>query len=151
MARSPWVHPLDSRQLRSDMMRGGLNNSNSESTGVVWNSHGAPKTRGQQDRTVSENRPDWYFREWMAHFKKRQAALVNELGWNKQKASFLWNGKQSYTRDILNEVSQWLGLEPFELLLPPARALAMRQLQASLTALAAEQEQAFAAPTTHPR
>ncbi len=74
----------------------------------------------------------------MAHFGKRQIALVNELGWNKQKASYLWNGKQPFNRDILNEVAAWLDIQSYELLMPPDEAMRLRQLRKAMLAIAAQ-------------
>lgn len=79
---------------------------------------------------------DWYLREWMAHFGKKQAGLVNELGWDKARASFIWNSKQSYRREVVNEISTWLGVRPFELLMPPADALALRRLRQAAVEIA---------------
>lgn len=81
---------------------------------------------------------DWHLRDWMQHFGKKQAALVNELGWDKAKANFLWHSKQPYRRDIVNEVSQWLGIRPFELLMPPEEALAYRRFREAAAAIASE-------------
>lgn len=67
----------------------------------------------------------------MMHNKKRQAHLVSELGWSRRKASEVFNGDQPYKRDTVNELSDWLGIEPFELLLPPEEAIALRTLRAS--------------------
>ncbi len=72
---------------------------------------------------------DWRLREWLAHFDKRQAALTNELGWNKQKANHVWHGRQEYRREMVNEVADWLGIEPYELLMKPAEAMAIRKLR----------------------
>ena len=74
----------------------------------------------------------------MSHFDKRQVALVNELGWNKQKASYLWNGKQPFNRDIINEVASWLGIEPYELLMSPDEAMQLRHLRQAMIAIAAQ-------------
>lgn len=73
--------------------------------------------------------PDWHLREWLVHFDKKQAALSNELGWNKQKAHHVWHGLQEYRRETVNEVARWLGIEPFELLMRPNEALALRGLR----------------------
>lgn len=82
--------------------------------------------------------PDWHLKDWLAHFGKKQASLVNELGWDKSKAHIIWHSKQPYRRDYVNEVSRWLGLEPYELLMAPREALALRQLKASAAAIADE-------------
>lgn len=79
---------------------------------------------------------DWFFREWMAFSDKIQASLVNELGWSKRKASEVWNGDQGYKRDTVNEVADWLGVDPFELLMPPLEAMRLRQLRQTAIAIA---------------
>jgi hypothetical protein len=87
--------------------------------------------------------PDWFLRDWLAHFNKRQSSLVNELGWDKATANFLYHSKQPYRRDHINDVSRWLGIEPFELLLPPRRALALRRLRETAFQIAAEDGREF--------
>lgn len=74
---------------------------------------------------------DWYFKQWLLHFEKIQAEVVKDLGWNKSKASLMFNDKQRYHRDDVNEIAAYLNIEPFELLLPPERAMALRQYRAS--------------------
>jgi hypothetical protein len=97
-----------------------------------------------QNWTVEEKPgPDWYLRDWMAHFGKRQAALSNELGWTKGRAHYVWHGNTPYGRDVVNEVAAWLGIEPFELLMPPRDALNLRRLRESAMAIAAEQAADF--------
>jgi hypothetical protein len=81
--------------------------------------------------STPDDGPNWYLQEWMAHFEKRQSALVNELGWQKARASKYWHSGHPYRRDIVNEIAGWLGIEPFELLMPPERAFAYRKLYAS--------------------
>ena len=83
---------------------------------------------------------DWHLQEWLAHFGKRQVSLVNELGWDKARASFVWNGRQPYRRPLVNEVARWLGIRPFELLMPPREALALRRLRNTALAIAAEDQ-----------
>ena len=87
--------------------------------------------------------PDWYLKEWMHHFGKRQADLIRELGWSRNKASLVWNG-QDYRRDIVNELSAWLSLAPYELLMRPGDALALRGLRDYTLSLAAEHGRPFA-------
>jgi hypothetical protein len=83
---------------------------------------------------------DRFLREWLVHFGKRQASLVKELGRDKARASFVWNGRQPYRRALVNEVARWLGIRLFELLMPPREALAMRRLRDTALAIAAEEE-----------
>lgn len=38
-------------------------------------------------------------------------------------------GKQQYTRDAVNELAAYLNIQPFELLMHPADAMALRRLR----------------------
>lgn len=71
--------------------------------------------------------PDWYLRDWAARADKIQGDLVTELGWHKTTAHRVWHGRQPYRRDLVNQVARWLGLEPYELFLPPDEALKIRR------------------------
>lgn len=82
---------------------------------------------------------DWFLREWMEHFGKRQAALNNELGWPKSRMNDVWHGRQRYNRDLVNELCEWLGIEPYELLMHPVDATMLKTLRASALAIAANQ------------
>lgn len=75
----------------------------------------------------NDPQPDWYLREWMAELGKRQADLVRDRGWLKGRASKIVGGAHQYRRDLINELSAWLGIEPFELLMPPREALKYRR------------------------
>lgn len=52
------------------------------------------------------------------------------------------SGKQQYTRDAVNELATYLNLRPFELLMHPDDAMAMRRLRAEMIRLAHEQKSA---------
>lgn len=78
---------------------------------------------------MAEQEDDWHLQEWMQHFGKIQASLVNELGWDKAKANFIYHGKQQYRRDVVNTLSAWLGIKPYELMMLPEEALAFRRLR----------------------
>lgn len=103
---------------------------------------------------VSSQDDDWYLQEWLAYFKKKQAALMNELGWSKAKGNDTWHGRQRYNRDMVNEVAAWLNIAPYELLLPPKEAIALRDLrQNAMTIAAAQHADRFlpAEPIPNPR
>jgi len=87
---------------------------------------------------VSGEPRDWRLKDWLRHFGKRQSALVNDLGWSKAKASETWHGVRSYRRAVVNEVADWLGVEPYELLMRPEDALALRRLRETAAAIVAE-------------
>jgi len=78
----------------------------------------------------------WYLAEWAHQAQKKQADAVRELGWSKASASALWNNEQRYTQDLIDEAAIWLHVKPYELLLTPAEAMAIRQLRAAVAALA---------------
>jgi len=81
--------------------------------------------------------PDWHLQEWMEAAGKKQADLVRDLGWTRRKASEVYNGDQPYKREMLNEVAEWLKLEPYELLISPARAAQLRHFERAAVAIAA--------------
>ncbi len=101
-------------------------------------------TRPHNVNVTEEPESDWYLKAWAERLGKRQADLVTELGWLKNHAHRRWHGIQPYRRDFVNEVAAWLGIEPFELLMPPERAIQLRQLAQSALAIAAESGKAFA-------
>ncbi|GAA4827233.1 hypothetical protein GCM10023232_26830 [Sphingosinicella ginsenosidimutans] len=72
---------------------------------------------------------DWHLAEWLRTLGKRQKDLVADLDWNKAKASLMVNGQQKYTRDEVNELSAYLNIQPFELLMHPEDAMAYRRLR----------------------
>lgn len=73
----------------------------------------------------------WYLVEWAERLGVRQKDAIDKLGWSKAQASDLWNGKQRYTEDLVDEVSTWLQIAPYELLMHPDDAHAIRAMRAS--------------------
>lgn len=71
----------------------------------------------------------WYLPEWAETLDKRQADAVRDLGWPKATASALWNAHQRYTQDYVDAVADWLGIRPYELLMPPDLAFAIRNMR----------------------
>jgi hypothetical protein len=78
----------------------------------------------------------WYLREWAEVLEKTQADAQRDLGWAKATASDLWTGKQRYTQDYVDEVAAWFHIRPYELLMPPADAIAIRQMREAVATLA---------------
>lgn len=81
---------------------------------------------------------DWYLADWLRYFDKKQADLETDLEWNKSKASLMWNRKQRYHRDDVNQVADWLHLKPYELLMHPDDAMALRRMKESALRIAAD-------------
>lgn len=71
----------------------------------------------------------WYLQEWMKMHGKKQADLQKELDWSKAKANAVWHGQQ-YTQSLVEELSPWLNVRPYELLLHPDDAMAIRRMRA---------------------
>lgn len=86
---------------------------------------------------------DWYLKEWLQTLCKRQADIVRDLDWNKARVSLMMSGKQQYTRDAVNELALYLNLEPFELLMHPDDAMAIRRLRDSAMQIAADNRQSY--------
>ena len=88
-------------------------------------------------------RPDWFLRQWLATLHTSQAELERRTGWDKRKASHLVNGHQPYKRNLVNEAASALNVEPFELLLHPEDAYALRRLRETALRIAAEPRSPF--------
>ena len=83
---------------------------------------------------------DWFLRQWLRSLGKRQADLVRDLELNKAKVSLTANGKQPYDRDLINSVSAYLNIAPFELLMHPDDAMALRGLRKEALKVVASSE-----------
>ena len=67
-----------------------------------------------------------------------QAALVRETIYSKATISDLVSGKQRFNRDILNDLAKVLNVRPYELLIHPDEAIAIRRVRESALRIAAE-------------
>lgn len=65
---------------------------------------------------------DWYLKDWMNLKGFSQTQMAMRAGWSNAKMSEMYNGKFQYKRDTVNQISKILGIEPFELLIPPELA-----------------------------
>ena len=79
--------------------------------------------------------PDWYLPEWMATLGVKQAALAKLCGWNNSTMHGIYHGRTEYYREIVNLIAGQLHIEPYELMMPPEKAMAFRQFQASAEAI----------------
>ncbi len=89
----------------------------------------------------------WFLREWLAEKGLKQAAVTAALGWDRAKVSRVCNGQQGYYQADVEALARLLGIEPFELLMPPARARSMRRIAETARLIAAES----GAPFDHDR
>jgi transcriptional regulator with XRE-family HTH domain len=72
---------------------------------------------------------DWHLKDWLKSLRVSQAELCRRTDYPKAKVSDLVTGKQRYNRDILNDIAAALHLEPYELLMDPATAMAQRRFR----------------------
>ena len=89
--------------------------------------------------------PDWFLQEWMATLKISQADIARETGWGKSKISELFSGKRFYLRQHVNELSRALKIQPFELLMHPDDAMAIRRLRDAALTIVSDRSTAHAA------
>lgn len=120
----------------SSVMPSGLAYLNRNSQAVVSNFLNAYHFAGAYHSRVSKPRFDWHLAEWLAYYGKRQVDIVKDLDWNKARVSLMISVRQPYTRDAVNELSAYLNIKPYELLMDPAEAMMMRRLRADLIRLA---------------
>jgi hypothetical protein len=99
-----------------------------------------PGRREWYHRRMAAPRYDWFAAQWLKATGKKQADIVHDLDWNKAKISLMVRGLQPYTRDEVNELSEYLNIRPYELLMHPEDAMALRRLRADMLRLANETE-----------
>lgn len=88
-------------------------------------------------RGIPKKGPNWFLREWMDTLGVRQRDMIERCDWSKATASQLYNGVQDYSPKVVAEAAAALNVEPWELLMQPDRAMAIRRLQASAQAIVA--------------
>lgn len=86
---------------------------------------------------------DWFLREWVNALGIRQADLDRQTDWGRRKTSELMNGAQRYNRDSLNEAALALNIQPYEILMHPADAMALRRLRDTALRIAADNRAEF--------
>lgn len=89
---------------------------------------------------MADPRHDWYLKEWLKTLGKRQADVARDLDWNKARVSLMLRGEQQYTRDAVNELSSYLSLHPYELLMHPDEAMRLRRLREDAIRIAHDSE-----------
>lgn len=80
----------------------------------------------------------WFLAEWAELKGMSQAVAQRELGWPKSTTSNLFTGEQRYNQNYVEEAARWLGIEPYELLMPPREAEALRAFRMAARQVAAE-------------
>lgn len=85
-----------------------------------------------------KNRPDWYLKEWMSTLHISQAELARRIGKERNTINNIYHGKTEYYREILNEICAAIHIAPFEILMPPDEAMALRRIRESSLRIAAD-------------
>jgi transcriptional regulator with XRE-family HTH domain len=84
----------------------------------------------------------WYLVEWMAarglQGRGAQAKMMELTGWSKATMSQLYNGTQDYSPKYIAEAAKALGIEEYELLMPPEKANNLRKLRAAAEQIVSE-------------
>jgi len=74
---------------------------------------------------------DWFLQSWMTTLGVTQAKLSRETGWSKATTNDIYHGRTAYYRQIVNEAAQALRISPYELLMHPEEAMAIRRMRES--------------------
>jgi transcriptional regulator with XRE-family HTH domain len=80
-------------------------------------------------RGIPKGQVSWHLREWMDHLNVKQRDMVERAGWSKATASQLYNGDQDYSPRVVAQAAVALHVAPFELLMKPEQAMALRRLR----------------------
>jgi hypothetical protein len=87
----------------------------------------------------------WFLRDWMRVMNVESQVMLQELtGWSKAKASMLVNDKQDFNSEVLTEAAHALNVKPYELLMPPEDAMALRDFRRSARVISDRQSPFFA-------
>lgn len=104
-----------------------------------------PNMAKKSQKTQRDFRHTWYFQEWAKVAEMTQTDVARLAGWSKATASDIWNGQQ-YTQSIIDLVAPILHAKPYELLMHPDEAFAIRRMrEAAITIVQAPADQAPAA------
>lgn len=79
---------------------------------------------------------DWYLRDWFATMGLKQRDLVTKLDYQPAAAHALWHSVQRYRKDHVEEIAALLNIQPYELLMPPEEAMALRRLRSAIAEVA---------------
>lgn len=102
-----------------------------------------PAAMPRKSPATTAPQADWFLPEWMDSLRVTQAELCRETGMSKSTVSEIVNGKTHYYRALVNELARALKVEPFELLMHPDEAFALRRMRQDALRIAAETRQAW--------
>lgn len=88
---------------------------------------------------------DWYLREWIDHFGWSNVEFADKAGWAPSTVTDLTTGTTNYYRRRVIEAAQALGIAPFELMMKPEDAMALRKFRDAGSQLFGEHASTFRA------
>lgn len=94
--------------------------------------------------------PDWFLKEWAESLGLNQADFGRALELHKNSANRLWHSEQPYRRDQLNAAAAWLHIRPYELLMHPEEAHAIRRMRELAARMVADNTKPSDRPDTPP-
>jgi transcriptional regulator with XRE-family HTH domain len=98
-----------------------------------------PRKRPSRTPVAGPAQPNWYLREWMATLQLRQADMMRRTDTPRATMSKAYNGETDYYRELLNRFAAALNIHPYELLMHPDDAMAIRRLRSSAQQIASVQ------------
>jgi transcriptional regulator with XRE-family HTH domain len=96
-----------------------------------------------QSESTHASDTDWHLRAWMTTLDVTQAELGRRTGWSKATMNDIFHGRTEYYRAIVNAAADALYIQPYELLMHPDEAMAIRRLRESAVRIAAETRIAY--------
>lgn len=90
-------------------------------------------------RTQQTYNHTWFLQEWAARAGLKQADVARLANWSKAKGSDVWNG-QRYTQELIDVLAPILHVRPFELLMHPDDAQAIRDMREDAIRIAARSQ-----------
>lgn len=100
-------------------------------------------TSGYPSRMTTAPAFDWYLKEWMKTLDMKNKDLQEQCGWTVRITNQLINRKIRWHRDHLNLAAKALNIYPYELLIPPEDAMAIRRLRSDAIRIAADNRIAY--------
>lgn len=93
----------------------------------------------RSQKTQADFRHTWFLQEWASASGLKQADVARAAGWSKATGSDIWNGQQ-YTQSIIDVVAPILNARPYELLMHPEEAFAIRRMREDAARIAADNQ-----------
>jgi len=98
--------------------------------------HANMARKSAKPKGLGPEQPNWYLREWMKTLRVTQAKLARACDWTNSTMHGIYHGRTDYYREIVNLIASKLHIEPYELLMHPDMAMAIRKAQEVAVTLA---------------